>query len=144
MSRCLIYCGWLALGLCLSLSAFADVPGKATPQDKELTELLAARQKAAQDGVDANVALYRTGRIPVESVCASIDRLLSSGLEAAQSSDECVKHCSSVLEIAKGVEQQVATKHQAQVESAQSHALATYTRLNAEIMLHRARKEAGH
>jgi hypothetical protein len=120
-----------------TVTATPDVP------DKALQDLLERRVEAAHKALQTIVALYGTGRTSAESVFTSLERFTDAGIEAAQSPAERVTHCEAALRMAKVIEEAVIAKHKAEVEPDQIVALATYTRLDTEIKLHRARKSAG-
>ena len=110
--------------------------------DPELQSLLSQRYEAAKREAELQVDLYCHGGGALDLACGSLSRVATSGVESAESSDECLKRCEAALKMAKKVDDTVVDRFRNEIEPAQALALANYTRLDVEIRLHRARKEA--
>jgi hypothetical protein len=127
----------------LTIVVFASWGGAAAPddvdQDAELRGLHKARLEAVTADVEATAALYRGGRVSLERVCDAIGRYSTAGIEAARTPAYRVKVCERAFESAKAIEDLAKGKFEAEVEPIQSMKLATYTRLEMEIRLHKAR-----
>ena len=111
--------------------------------DRELQSLLNQRYEAAKREAESHAALYRGGKSAIDYACDSIGRLANAGIEAAETPEDRVKRCEAALKMAREVEESVTDKFKNEVEPVQAVARASYTRLDIEIKLHRARKAAG-
>jgi hypothetical protein len=119
---------------------------KVTPipaRDDELRKLLKSRYEAASAEMEATTALYSGGRVSLQDTCDAIRRFSTASVEMAETPIERAKQCQRAFESAKAVEDLTKRKFEQGVEPVQASALATFTRLDMEIKLHLACKEAG-
>lgn len=123
----------------------ANEPAGDNPKanDSEIRGLLKRRYEAALGETEATMALYHSGRVSLEQTCGAIQRFSTAATEMAETAAERVKQCQRAFEFAKSVEATAKAKHEADVEPVQAMKLATYTRLDMEIKLHQAQREAG-
>jgi hypothetical protein len=124
----------------LPISAF-----KENPDDDELTRLLKERYRSAaeeemtlramlESGIDSDLILKRLG--DAES------RASRAALELCQTSTQRIAVLEKILEARKGIEAYRKSRHEAGTDPAHVLPLARYERLDAEIALVRAKREA--
>jgi exonuclease VII small subunit len=107
-----------------------------------LHSLLKERFEAAEMETDAWVALFEGGRVPLDDVIKAMEQRGPAGVEMAKTTDERLKHLGDWLEHSKNVEAIVRVKFEANSEPPQMMHYATYSRLDAEVALARARQIA--
>jgi hypothetical protein len=109
----------------------------------DLSRLLQERYEAVLAEMEAKHALYRGGRVPLESLCDTVQRFATAAAEMADTPAERLHQYERAFDIAKDIEALVKQKFEKEVEPVQSMRLATYTRLDMEIKLRLARGAAG-
>lgn len=109
--------------------------------DKQLSNVLFDRYAAAYVEMDARTALYNAGRVTLAEVCAAITRYSTAGLELAKTPAGRVAVCEQAFKEAKKIEEAAEAKYKAEIEPVQQMMLATYTRCDMELKLHKAKKE---
>ena len=134
---------FIALGG-LALLALVSLGGAAAPDDEaddeELRTLMKERYEAAWVEMEARIPLYAAGRVALDDTCDAIRRFSTAGLAVARTPAYRVQVCERAFENARAVEDTVKLKFDSGVEPVQAMKLATYTRLDMEIKLHKARQ----
>lgn len=117
-------------------------PLKEDPKDDELRKLLKARYNEALAEVEGRSNLFKNGRAPFDSIAEPSQRLLRAGLELCDKPADKVALLTQFVERTKAVEKYA----QARLESARGTGpelrRLRYQRLDAEIQLLRAKREA--
>jgi len=143
MRLSLIALAGIGLILLTSLGGATAPDEQAAPAAKgELRNLMVKRYEAAMGEMESRAALYAPGRVPLDDVCAAIQRFSNAGLQVATTPAYWLKLCEYAFERAKTIETIVKDKYENEVEPIQVMKLATYTRLDIEIKLHEARTVA--
>jgi hypothetical protein len=133
----------------LALIAIVSLAGGTAPddvaEDDELRTLMKERYEASAGEMAARMEVYRAGRESLPDTCDAIQRFSAAGIEVARTPAYRVKVCERAFDEAKAIEDSVKTKLESNAESTQAMKLATYTRLDMQIKLHKARRaEAAH
>ncbi len=117
-------------------------PLKDDPTDDELRKLLKARYNEALGEVQGQYRLYQKGQGTLESVTEAERRLVQAGLEVYDRPADKIALLAQYVELARATEKMA----QARLEAARGTDMAVrrarYQRLDAEIQLLRARREA--
>jgi hypothetical protein len=117
-------------------------PLKEDPRDDELRKLLKARYNEVVGEVKGLYQLYMAGRGSIDIFAEAGQRLVQAGLELYDKPAEKVTLLTQYLELTKEVEKLAQARHDAgQVFVTEIHR-ARYQRLDAEIQLLRAKREA--
>lgn len=136
--------GLIGLGIAL-LVGTSVTNGQVAPQPKDevLRQLLKNRREASAMEVEAKHALYRAGRVQLDSMCSAIERFATASVEAAGTPAERVKAYQEAFSFAKDIEDAVRQNYERDVEPVQALKHASYTRYDLEIKLYLARNAAG-
>jgi hypothetical protein len=127
-----------------AMVAYASLGGAAAPDestpDENLRQLMRERYEAAAKEMIARIEIFPTGRMPLSDTCDSIQRFSNAGLEVARTPSYRLKVCERAFESAKKIEDAVKVKFETDAETVESMSLASYTRLDMEIKLQKARQ----
>ena len=121
----------------------AAKPIKEDPKDDELRKLLKARHNEAVAEMKARYQEFLAGRATFDVVAEVAQRLVQSGLEVSDQPAERVALLTQYLEVTTEVEKIAQLRVGAATVSVTELHKARYHRLDAEIRLHRAKREAG-
>lgn len=86
--------------------------------------------------------MYQTGRAPLDSFAEAGQRLMRAGLELSDTPTDKIALLTQYVELAKTAEQVAIARFQAARDTEAAIHRARYQRLDAEIQLPRAKREA--
>jgi hypothetical protein len=117
-------------------------PLKEDPKDDELRKLLKARYNEAVGEVKGLYAMYTAGRGTLDSFVEAGQRLVHAGLELYDKPADKVALLTQFVELTKEAEKIAQARLDAAIVPITELRRARYQRLDAEIRLLRARREA--
>jgi len=117
-------------------------PLKADAKDDELKKLLIARYNAAVEEMTVRYALIQAGQADSNAAFESSQRLLLSGLELCDKPADRVTLLTQYLELTRAVEKVMDLQVQAGKGLRTDLSRALYYRIDAEIQLLKAKREA--
>lgn len=120
----------------------AAQPFKEDPRDDELQKLMKARYNEALGELQDTYRLYQQNQASLNSWAEASQRLVHAGLELYDKPADKVALLSQYVELTKEVEMVAHTLHGAARGTWADVRRARYQRLDAEIRLLRARREA--
>jgi hypothetical protein len=112
------------------------------PKDNELGRLLKARYNAALEESQARYQEYAAGKVSLDQLSETLRRLMDAGVEAREAAADQMALREQFVELAREVERASRERHGAGRISAAEMARARYLRLDAEVNLARARRDA--
>lgn len=119
-------------------SAAEPAPGAKAP-DEHLQQLLRDRLDAAKAELDARKGDFEAGRGTLDILLGSARRVLQSQRELNTKKADQIAAIEAYLDLLKSVEQQVKQWFDAGRVQLQDYKVSEYYRLDAEIMLERAK-----
>jgi hypothetical protein len=117
-------------------------PVKTDPGEDELRKLVKARYNEALGEAKGIYEQYLDGRAEWEGVLSSCQRVVQAGLELCDKPADKVDVLTKYLEVTKEGERVTQRRYDAGREWISAVHRARYERLNAEIQLRRAKREA--
>ena len=117
-------------------------PVEVLPGDDELRKLQKERFNAAVSETQANVALYQSGRVTLDTTLESAKHVVLAGTDMVEKPADKIAMLEMGVEVARHLERIVKDRHDNDVEPRQALARATYQRCDWEIQLLRARRDA--
>jgi hypothetical protein len=117
-------------------------PLKEDPKDDELRKLLKARYNEGVGEVKMRHEQYKFGLGGIDDLFQAGQRLVQAGLELHDKSAEKVVLLTQYLELTKDIEKLSQTRYDAGLSQPAELCRARYQRLDAEIQLLRAKREA--
>jgi hypothetical protein len=117
-------------------------PVQPDPKDDDLRKLLVARYNESVAEMKVRYTEFQAGKTTIDSMLGASQRLLKSGLELSGNPQDRIKLLEQFLEMAKVVERiDQALVEAGRLSAAELHE-ARHLRIDTEIQLLRARREA--
>ena len=117
-------------------------PLKEDPKDDELRKLLKARYNEALGEVQGLYRMFQTARASLDSFAEAEQRLVQAGLELCDKPADKVALLTQYVELTRAAEKVAQARFEAARGTESAVRRARYQRLDAEIQLLRAKREA--
>ncbi len=117
-------------------------PLKEDPKDDELRKLLKARYNEALAAAQGYRTLYQSARVSFHDLGEAQQRLMQAGLELCETPADKIALYTRLVELDKNVEEVAKARMDAARGTEAELHRARYQRLDAEVQLFRAKREA--